>query len=64
VRLDVLDVAGRRVATPIEGRFPAGAHQVLWNGTGADGAPVATGLYFVRLAAAGRSVQHKLLILR
>jgi hypothetical protein len=64
VRLDILDPAGRRVATPIEGRLPAGSHEVLWNGAGADGAPVATGLYFVRLAAAGHTLHHKLLILR
>ena len=63
VRLDILDPAGRRVATLIEGRLPAGAHEVLWKRTGAEGAPVATGLYFVRLAAAGQTVQRKLLIL-
>lgn len=63
-RLDILDPAGRRVATLLDGRLPAGAHEVMWNGAGADGAPCATGLYFVRLQSAGRSLYHKLLLLR
>ena len=63
-RLDILDPAGRRVATLIEGRLPAGAHEVLWNGSGTDGTPAAAGLYFVRLQCAGHSLHHKLLLLR
>jgi len=64
VRLDILDPAGRSVATLLDGRLPAGSHEVLWNGAGADGAPAAAGLYFIRLRSAGHSLQRKLLMLR
>ncbi len=63
-RLDILDLAGRRVATLLDGRLPAGSHEATWTGAGADGAPAATGLYFVRLQSGGRWLRHKLLLLR
>ena len=64
VRVTLLDPAGRRVATLLDGALPAGSHEAAWDGTGADGAPAAAGLYVVRLAANGRSLQRKLLLLR
>jgi hypothetical protein len=64
VRLDILDPAGRRVATLLDARLPAGSHEAQWSGAGADGAPAAAGLYFVRLRGAGSVRYHKLLLLR
>ena len=64
VRLEVLDPGGRRVAILLDGRLPAGAHEARWSGAGPDGAPVAAGLYFVRLAIRGHSLHRKLLVLR
>ena len=50
VTLEVFDVTGRRVATPVPGRrLPAGAHAVRWDGRDSAGRPVAAGVYFVRL---------------
>lgn len=49
VRVEILDVAGRRVATPFDGG-PTAAGIVDWNGLTADGNPARTGAYFVRLA--------------
>jgi len=64
VRLDVFDVAGRRVATPLDGPRPAGVHVLAWNGTDASGRPVAAGVYFVRLQAGGTVRAAKVLRLR
>ncbi len=51
--LDVIDVAGRRVASLGLGWADAGAHAAEWDGRGADGRATRPGLYFVRLAAGG-----------
>jgi hypothetical protein len=37
---------------------------VRWDGRDATGGEVATGIYVVRLAAAGRTVAHKLTLVR
>jgi hypothetical protein len=48
VTLDVIDAAGRRVATLAEGTHSAGTHRVTWTGqTGAGRA--APGVYMLRL---------------
>ncbi len=65
VRLEIYDVTGRRVARPIDGaRFPAGAHRVAWDGRDGAGRPVASGVYFLRLEAAGESRSGKVIRLR
>jgi hypothetical protein len=63
-RVDVLDLAGRRIATPWDGALNAGEQHVSWDGRDALGAPVAPGLYVVRLTAAGRARTAKLLRVR
>jgi hypothetical protein len=49
VRLVVHDVAGRRVATLVDGRLAPGTRRIDWDGRNADGRPVAPGCYFLRL---------------
>jgi len=53
VRLEVFDLAGRRVATPVVTRLPAGATTVAWNGRGDDGRALGAGVYLARLRAGG-----------
>ncbi len=48
-RLEILDVAGRRVATPLEASLAAGEGSLVWRAASADGAPLASGAYFARL---------------
>jgi hypothetical protein len=55
VRLDVLDVLGRTVATLLDGPLSAGTHAARL-----DGASLAPGVYAVRLTADGRSVTRTL----
>ena len=63
-RVDVLDLAGRRVATPWDGALAAGEQRVAWDGRDATGAPAAPGLYIVRLTAGARVRTAKLLRVR
>lgn len=49
VRLEVFDLNGRLVKTLVNGTRPAGAHQVIWNGTDNVGNPAASGVFLYRL---------------
>ncbi|HEX5132139.1 MAG TPA: CHRD domain-containing protein [Candidatus Krumholzibacteria bacterium] len=62
VRLDVFDVNGAFVATLVDGELPAGDGGAVWNGRDAAGRPVASGVYFYRLAA-GATVQTRKMVL-
>ncbi|MBI5838430.1 MAG: metallophosphoesterase [Candidatus Eisenbacteria bacterium] len=52
-RIEVFDVAGRRVATLADARSSAGPHSITWDGRTASAKPLAAGLYIVRLASGG-----------
>jgi hypothetical protein len=62
--LAILDVTGRRVATPLEAHLGAGTHQVPWDGTDEAGRELANGVYFYRLSVGGESVTRKLVLSR
>jgi len=65
VRLEVEDVAGRRVATLLNQSLDAGPHQVMWAGHGANGEMVAPGVYFYRLMVDGEATAaRRLVVLR
>lgn len=64
VTLEVLDLAGQRVASLYDGSADAGAHTVRWDGHDAQGVRHATGVYFARLSADGVRVTRKLLLVR
>ncbi len=53
VRAEVLDIAGRRVATLASHVFPAGVHSLSWDGTGSRGERAAPGVYLVHVQWAG-----------
>jgi hypothetical protein len=53
--LDVLDVAGRRIARLGAGWAAAGTRRLTWDGRDERGGAAPPGLYFVRLAMAGRT---------
>ena len=54
VRVEVLDVACRRVRTLYEGEMTAGSHAITWDGRDRDGRATASGVYFVRARAGER----------
>jgi len=59
VRLEIYDVAGRRVATPLDRPATPGEHVVGWSTRDAQGRPVAPGVYFARLTVDGRDAGSK-----
>jgi hypothetical protein len=59
VELWVADVAGRRVRVLADGLFQAGNHEVEFRSAG-----LASGIYFVQLAAAGQVRSQKAVVLR
>ena len=63
-RLDVYDVAGRRVRTLGSGPHAAGAHAAVWDGRDGAGNVVASGVYLVRLWANGEARMTRVVKLR
>ncbi|HET9887582.1 MAG TPA: T9SS type A sorting domain-containing protein, partial [bacterium] len=63
-RISIVDVRGRRVAVPFEGRLDQGRHSIHWeaNGSGASGR-IVPGIYFAQIDTAGRSATTRLVIL-
>jgi len=64
VRIDVFDVTGARVATPVNETRPAGVQTVTWNGRDSRGEPVASGVYMIRMSTAGAHFVHKAVLLK
>lgn len=64
VRLEVLDVTGRIVATLVDGAMPAGTGRAVWDGRDAFGKPAAPGIYFLSLTAESEARSVKMLLLR
>jgi flagellar hook assembly protein FlgD len=59
VTIRVFDAAGRVVRTLEDGHVTAGPHTTVWDGTTDSGERVASGVYFVRMEAAGANVRHR-----
>ncbi len=64
VRVDVYDVAGRRVRTLLRSERGAGTHQVAWDGRDDAGSRMAAGVYLYRLEAEGVSETRRVTLLR
>ncbi len=64
VKLEIYDVAGRRLKTLIDGMQEKGPQTVSWDGTDNRGNSLASGVYFCRITAGKESCSRKLLMLR
>ncbi len=64
VHLAVYDVMGRRVRTLADGRMPAGATDLAWDGRDAAGGRVGSGVYFASMTTAGGRHTARVLLLR
>lgn len=65
VTLRVYDVQGRSVKTLLDRRLsPAGRNIAYWDGTDDGGRPVASGIYFCRMEAAGYARTHRMVLIR
>jgi hypothetical protein len=64
VRVEIFNLAGRRVATLRDGVLPSGSHEVTWS-PGSNGQPAVTsGVYFYRVESGGEALSGKLVVLR
>lgn len=64
VRLNVFDLRGRLVAEVFDGTSPRSEAVVEWDGLDADGAPVAQGVYLVRMQSEEGVTTRKLAVVR
>ena len=64
VRLDVYDLAGRRVRRLVDGALGVGAQRFEWNGDGAGGRKTAPGVYLARLEHGGHVETARVLRVR
>jgi hypothetical protein len=61
VKLEIIDVQGRRVAMLANREFSGGHHDVTWNRQAA-GVPVRGGVYFVHFSGLGRTITRKFVV--
>jgi plastocyanin len=64
VRIDVFDLAGRRIATPQDGNLGAGTFAAAWDGQALDGRRVSPGVYAIRLSVPGGSETRRVAVER
>jgi len=53
IEIDVFDLLGRKVASPGSGVWPAGAHELAWDGLTRSGQPAPAGMYVIRYVYPG-----------
>lgn len=63
VKVDLFDVAGRKVRGLFDGQLPQGDHVVIWRGEADDGRPISAGLYYYRLMVDGVPIDSKAVVL-
>jgi hypothetical protein len=63
-RLVVYDLGGRLVRELVNEEMIAGKHAAGWSGEDTQGRPVASGIYWYRLEAAGLSLGRRMVLLR
>ena len=64
VRVAVYDFSGREVRILLDSQTVAGTIPIVWDGKDARGRTVASGVYWIRAFAAGRSLERKLVWVR
>jgi hypothetical protein len=63
-RVEIHDLAGRRVRVLADGLFAPGTHTVVWDGADGEGRPSSAGLYFYRLESGGATVARRVVLVR
>jgi len=63
-RVEIFDVAGRRIRVLHSGSLGAGPHVLWWDGCDSEGQPVAAGSYFYRLQAGDVTDTRKMTLIR
>jgi hypothetical protein len=64
VKLDVFNILGQKIATLVNTYQAAGPKSVVWDGTDAGGAKVASGVYFYKINAGSYSATKKMMFIK
>ena len=64
VTLGIYDISGRCVARLVDAAQDKGSYKVEWSGRDGAGNPLASGVYFCRLASGTRTISKKMVLLR
>ena len=64
VRLEIYDTRGALVKILVDGHIGPGYHESIWDGTGATGAPMSSGVYFYRFQTIGLRQTGKMVLLK
>jgi flagellar hook assembly protein FlgD len=64
VKMSVFNLLGQQVRTLVDGFKEAGSHEVVWDGTDADGRTVASGIYFYRFQAGDMTESRKMVLMK
>jgi hypothetical protein len=64
LNISIYDVSGALVATLADAPYPAGRHEIVWDGRTAAGSPASSGVYFCRLKTGRAAADRKLVLLR
>ena len=64
VTIKIYDIQGREVTTLVNASMNAGTHEVIWNGTNASGARVASGMYVYTMKSADRVLSKKMVLMK
>jgi len=64
LRIDMFDVAGRRVRSLLGGEVSPGSHALQWDGRSDGGGALPAGLYLMRLTTAAGTVTRKVVVVQ
>ena len=64
VQVRMLDLQGLMVRTLADGEFPAGQHQLRWDGRDDQGQLVRAGVYFVKLVSGDGTAMRRAVYVR
>lgn len=62
IKLEIFDIAGRKVATIADKKLDAGIHRFVWNGKSDAMDELPSGVYMARLSAGDKTITKKLLL--
>jgi hypothetical protein len=64
IELTIYDILGRNVLTLVSGRFEAGNHSIVWDGTDYSGRETQSGVYFYAFRAEGQIAINKMIMIK
>lgn len=64
LKIEIIDILGRRISFPFEGDVSTGIVKCFWNGLDLNGQSMATGIYLIKIMGDGEEDLEKIILLR